>query len=271
VSGRCVMFDFLRAYGYPLVFLAVLGENLGLPIPSFAVLLAAASLSAEMRFTLRGLILVSVIAALLGDAVWYLLGRLRGRPILRVLCSLSLNPDSCVNRTENLFERHGLKSLLVAKFIPGLNTVAPPLAGMLKISPPRFLLFDLSGIGLWAVAASGLGWIFRHQVMGLMDWLSAFGRLGLAVLAGLVAGWVFLKWTERRQFYKFLERSRISASELHERLQRGERIVVVDLRSDLTYRVDGVKIKGAIHIPPAEFETRYQDIPYGRTVVMYCT
>src|SRR5512135_18938 len=124
------MFDFLRAYGYPLVFLAVLGENLGLPIPSFAVLLAAASLSAEMRFTLRGLILVSVFAALLGDAVWYLLGRFRGRPILRILCSLSLNPDSCVSRTENLFERHGLKSLLIAKFLPGLNTVAPPLAGM---------------------------------------------------------------------------------------------------------------------------------------------
>ncbi len=265
------MFDFLRAYGYPLVFLAVLGENLGLPIPSFAVVLAAASLSAEMRFTLRGVATVSIVAALLGDVVWYILGRLRGRPILRVLCSLSLNPDSCVSRTENLFERHGLKSLLVAKFIPGLNTVAPPLAGMLNISPLRFLSVDLAGIVVWAGAATGLGWIFRSQVIHLLGWLSTFGRLALPVLAGLIAGWAFYKWVERRRFYALLARARISAPELFERMQRGDRITVVDLRSELTYRVDGMKVKGALRIPPAQFDSRYQEIPYGRTVVMYCT
>lgn len=265
------MFDFLRAYGYPLVFLAVLGENLGLPIPSFAVALAAASLAAEMRFTLAGLAVVSMTAALLGDGVWYLLGRFRGRPILRILCSISLNPDSCVSRTENLFERHGLKSLLVAKFIPGLNTVAPPLAGMLAISPVRFLLFDFAGTGLWAAVAIGLGWIFRFEVTRLMMWMDALGKLGLSFLLALVAGWAVYKWAERRRFYRLLERSRISAPELKERLERGENIVVVDLRSDLTYRVDGLKVKGAIHIPPGMFETRYKEIPPGRTVVMYCT
>lgn len=265
------MFHFLRAYGYPLVFLAVLGENLGLPIPSFAVVLAAASLASEMRFTLAGVAVVSGVAALLGDVVWYILGRFRGRPILRILCSLSLNPDSCVSRTENLFERHGLKSLLVAKFIPGLNTVAPPLAGMLFIPPLRFILVDLVGIGIWAGAAIGLGWIFRMQIMHLMGWLDAFGKLGLAVLAALVAGWAAFKWMERRRFYKLLERSRISAPELKERLERGENIVVVDLRTEMTYRVDGLKVKGAIHIPPGQFERRYKEIPTGRTVVMYCT
>ena len=208
---------------------------------------------------------------LLGDGVWYVLGRFRGRPILRVLCSLSLNPDSCVSRTENLFERHGLKSLLVAKFVPGLNTVAPPLAGMLAISPLRFFLFDFAGTGLWAGAAIGLGWMFRLQIMHLMSWLDAFGKLGLAVLAALVAVWAVFKWIERRRFYKLLERSRISAPELQERLDRGENIVVVDLRSDMTYRVDGLKVKGAIHIPPSQFDRRYKEIPAGRTVVMYCT
>jgi membrane protein DedA with SNARE-associated domain len=265
------MFDFLRAYGYPLVFLAVLGENLGAPIPSFAVVLAAASLAAEMRFTLAGVAAVSIVAALLGDAVWYLLGRLRGRPILRLLCSISLNPDSCVSRTENLFERHGLKSLLVAKFIPGLNTVAPPLAGMLAISPLQFLLFDFAGTSLWAIAAIGIGWIFRFQVMRLMSWMNAFGQLGVAFLLVLLFGWAVYKWVERRRFYRLLERSRISAPELRERLERGENIVVVDLRSDITYRVDGLKVKGAIHIPPAQFDRRYKEIPTGRTVVMYCT
>jgi membrane protein DedA with SNARE-associated domain len=265
------MFEFLRAYGYPLVFLAVLGENLGLPLPSFAVVLAAASLAAEMRFSLVGLAAVTMAAALLGDVAWYILGRFRGRPILRTLCSISLNPDSCVSRTENLFERHGLKSLLAAKFVPGLNTVAPPLAGMLAISPVRFLLFDIAGMGLWAGAAIGLGWVFRHQVLALLDWLSAFGIIGIAVLALLFAAWAVYKWLERRRFYRLLERSRISAPELKELLDRGENIVVVDLRSEITYRVDGLKVKGAIHIPPHQFERRFKEIPTGRTVVMYCT
>lgn len=265
------MFDFLRAYGYPLVFLAVLAENLGLPLPSFAVLLAAASLAAEMRFTLAGLLMVGAFAPLAGDTLWYLLGRSRGRPILRTLCSISLNPDSCVSRTENLFERHGLKSLLVAKFLPGLNTVAAPLAGMLRISPLRFLLFDLSGTTLWAASAVALGWVFRAQVIFVMSWLDAVGRLGLWIVLVVAAGWFGYKWVERRRFYRLLERSRISAPELKEMLERGENIVVVDLRSDLTYRVEGLKVQGAIHIPPHQFERRYKEIPPGRTVVMYCT
>jgi len=265
------MFDFLRSYGYPLIFLAVLGENLGLPFPSFAVVLAAASLAAEMRFKPWDLLVVSVFAALLGDGVWYVLGRFRGRPILRTICSISLSPDSCVSRTENLFDRHGLKSLLVAKFLPGLNTVAPPLAGMLRISPLRFLLFDLAGTIFWAASAVGLGWIFRSEVMWVMAWLEAFGRLGLLIMLVLLAGWVLLKWVERRRFYSLLERSRLAPPELKEMLERGENIVVVDLRSEISYRVEGLKVKGAIHIPPRGFETRYKEIPQGRTVVMYCT
>jgi membrane protein DedA with SNARE-associated domain len=265
------MFDFLRAYGYPLIFIAILGENLGLPVPSFAVLLAAASLGSEMRFAPRGLLVVSVFAALLGDMVWYVLGRFRGRPILRTLCSISLSPDSCVSRTENLFDRHGLKSLLVAKFLPGLNTVAPPLAGMLKISPLRFLLFDIAGAAIWAGSAIGLGYVFRTEVMWVLTLLEAFGKLGLWIMLVLLVGWVLLKWVERRRFYSLLERSRVAATELKEMLERGENIVVVDLRSELTYRVDGLKVKGAIHIPPREFDARYKEIPPGRTVVMYCT
>jgi membrane protein DedA with SNARE-associated domain len=265
------VFHFLQAYGYPLIFLAVLAENLGLPLPSFALLLAAASMARELDFSLAGLIALAVLAALIGDAVWYVLGRQQGRPILRTLCSLSLNPDSCVSRTENLFSRHGLKSLLVAKFLPGLNTVAPPLAGMLKVSPLRFAAFDLAGTGLWAGSAAALGWAFRAQVMSLLNWLDAVGRMGLLVLAVLLSGWLVFKWAERRRFYRLLDRSRITAPELKGMLERGENVVVVDLRSDLTYAAEGLKIQGALHIPPREFERRYADIPAGRTVVMYCT
>jgi membrane protein DedA with SNARE-associated domain len=265
------MVHFLRQYGYSLVFLIVLVENLGVPVPSYPVLLAAAAVATELHFRLPLLFFVSALAALLGDWAWYSLGRLRGRPILRILCSMSLNPDSCVSRTENLFTRHGLKSLLVAKFVPGLNTVGPPLAGMLKVSPLRFALFDLGGIGLWAASGLVLGVAFRSQVEWLIERLAAFGRVSLVAVAAFLACWLLLKWVERRRFYRLLERSRIAAPELKERLDRGENIAIVDLRSDLELETAGLKIKGAMHIPPRQFENRYREIPPGRPVVMYCT
>lgn len=265
------MVYFLRQYGYGLIFFLVLGENLGLPVPSFPVVLIGAALAAQLRLSVWGLVVVSVLAAVLGDGAWYVLGRLRGRAVLRSLCSLSLSPDSCVSRTENLFERHGLKSLLVAKFLPGLNTVAPPLAGMLRISPIRFGLFDLGGIGIWVSSAILLGTEFRSGVEWLIEWLAVFGRFSVLIVLVLLAGWLLLKWLERRRFYQLLERSRISGPELKERLDRAEEIVIVDLRSDLSMQADRLKIRGAIHIPPKEFAQRFKEIPRGRPVVMYCT
>ena len=265
------MVHFLRQYGYTLVFFVVLAENLGLPIPSYPLILVAAALAAELHFKLLSLIAVSAVAAVIGDGVWYLLGRLRGRRILRTLCSISLNPDSCVSRTENLFTRHGLKSLLVAKFVPGLNTVAPPLAGMLKITPVRFALFDLGGVACWVLSGVLLGFGFRSQVERVLDWLAAFGRVSAMVAGVLLAGWIVLKWIERRRFYRLIEHSRISAPDLKERLDRSEDIVIVDLRSEIDYSVDRTKLPRAIHIPPKHFEARYKEIPPGRPVVMYCS
>ncbi len=265
------MVHILRQYGYSFILLAVFAENLGLPVPSYPVILVAAALAAPLHLRLPVILMVCIFAALGGDGIWYQLGRSRGRPILRRLCSLSLSPDSCVHRTERTFQRYGIKSLLVAKFVPGLNTVAPPLAGMLKVKPLRFIAVDLAGITLWAGSAMALGWAFRTEVEWAMEWLAAFGRTGVLILAVLLAGWLLLKWVERWRFYRLLERSRIPAAELRERLDRGEPIVIVDLRSDLSYHGDGAKVAGAIWIPPEDFEERYTEIPRGRPVVMYCT
>ena len=266
-----MMVQIFREYGYGLLFAAILAETLGLPIPSYPLVLLAAALVADLHFSLGGILIVGVVAALMGDITWYLIGRRRGRPILRTLCSISLNPDSCVSRTENIFSRHGLKSLLVTKFFPGLNTVVQPIAGMLRISPQRFIPFDLGGIGLWIGSAITLGVVFRGQVEWLLKWLDALGRVGLVMVGVPFAGWVFLKWVERRRFYRLLERSRISSPELKGLLERGEHVAIIDLRSGLAYRVEAVKIPGSLHIPPEEFEARYREIPPGRPIVMYCT
>jgi len=261
----------LRTYGYSFIFLTVLAENLGLPVPSYPVMLFASALAGALHLRLAVVFILCLFAALAGDGFWYQLGRRRGRPILRRLCSLSLSPDSCVSRTERFFERQGLKSLLFAKFVPGLSAVAAPLAGMLKVPLLRFVALDLCGITIWAGSAMGLGRAFHTEVDWVMEWLAAFGRTGGLIVAVVLAGWLLLKAVERRRFYRLLEHSRISAPELKQRLERGEDIVIVDLRSDLSYHVDRVKISGAIWIPPADFEERFPEIPRGRPVVMYCT
>jgi membrane protein DedA with SNARE-associated domain len=261
----------LEVYGYWLIFACVFAENLGVPLPSYPVIILAASAIHSKHFSIVGLVLVSAMGALGGDIFWFALGRLRGRPILKTLCSLTLNPDSCVSRTENIFVRHGLKSFLVAKFVPGLNTVGPPLAGMLRVSFPRFVLFDLGGILLWSGSAITMGILFRNEVEWLLEWLQAFGRLSVPILGVLIAGWLLLKWVERRRFYQLLEKSRIAAPELKEMLERGDVLAIVDLRSDLSYQTEGMKIPGAIHIPPKQFEQRFGEIPRGRPVIMYCT
>lgn len=265
------MVHILRQYGYSFIFLVVFAESIGLPVPSYPVMLVAAALAAMLNLRLPAILIVCILAALGGDGIWYHLGRSRGRPILRRLCSLSLSPDSCVRRTERFFQRNGIKSLLIAKFVPGLNTVAPPLAGMLKVPPMRFVVADLAGILLWAGSAIALGRAFHTEVGWAIEWLAAFGRTGVPILIVSMAGWLLLKWVERWRFYRLLERSRITAPELKDRLDRGESMVIVDLRGDISYHGDGVKVAGAIWIPPDDFEDRYSEIPRGHPVVMYCT
>jgi len=264
------MVHILLQYGYSFIFLAVFVESLGLPVPSYPVILVAAAVAVPLHLRLPVIFSVCILAALTGDGIWYQLGRSRGRPILRRLCSLSLSPDSCVQRTERFFQHNGLKSLLIAKFVPGLSAVAAPLAGMLKISPLRFMSADLAGIALWAGSSIAVGRAFHTEVEWALEWMAAFGRTGVLILGVLLAGWLLLKWVERRQFYRLLERSRISASDLKERLDRGDTIAIVDLRGDISYHGDGVKVAGAIWIPPDDFEERYTEIPPGRPVVMYC-
>lgn len=265
------MVHILHQYGYSIIFLAVLAENLGLPVPSFPLLVVAAALALPLHLRLPLIFFLSMLGALVSDGIWYSLGRSRGRPILRKLCSFSLSPDSCVHRTESFFQRYGIKSFFVAKFLPGLNTIAPPLAGMLRIEPWKFIAADCGGIVLWAGSAIGVGRMFRSEVEWVIEWLAAFGRAGALILMVALAGWLLLKWEERWRFYKLLERSRITATELKERMDRRESVVIVDLRSDLSYHTDGVKIAGAIWIPPDEFAKRSSEIPSGLPVVMYCT
>lgn len=263
--------QFVLRHGYTLVFLIVLIEQAGLPIPSLPVLLAVGALAGAGRLSLALALALAVAAALIADSVWYELGRRRGHAILSLLCRISLEPDSCVRRTENAFASNGARSLLVAKFIPGLSTAAPPLAGMLRMSVPRFLAWDAAGGLLWAGTFAGAGFVFSAQ----LDRVAAYAqRLGSSLLLLLVGGlgvYIAFKYYERRRFIRELRIARITPEELKQKLDANEHVVVVDLRHSVEFDSDNVKLPGAMHLDPEEIENRHQEIPRDRDIVLYCT
>lgn len=200
--------QFLIQYGYAVLFVWVLGEQVGLPIPSMPLLLAAGALAGNHQLSLILVIGLAVAASLLSDILWYEIGRLRGGRVLRLLCRISLEPDSCMRWTENAFARYGVHPLVVAKFVPGLNTAAPPLADIIGMSRSRFLLFDSLGALLWVGAFVGLGYLFSDQLEHIAASIPRLGKwLGAVVGAGLIMyiGW---KYLARR---RFLRRLRVTA------------------------------------------------------------
>ncbi len=263
--------QFLIRYGYAVLFVWVLGEQIGLPIPSMPLLLAAGALAGNHQLSFILVIGLAAAASLVSDILWFEFGRLRGGRVLRLLCRVSLEPDSCVRRTENAFARYGVLPLVVAKFVPGLNTAAPPLAGIIGMRRWRFLLFDTLGALLWVGTFVGLGYLFSDQLEHIAASIPRLGKwLGTVVGAGLIMyiGW---KYLARRRFLRRLRMSRITPEELKEELDAGEQPIIVDLRHSLEFDADPHRIPGAIPLPIEELEQRHHEIPRDREIVFYCT
>ena len=260
--------DFLIRHGYAVLFGWVLLEQLGLPIPAAPLLVAAGALARAGKMNLTFAVALAFIAVILADLFWYFLGRYRGGRILKLLCRISLEPDSCVRRTENLFVRHGVRSLLVAKFIPGLNTAAPSLAGVFRMPVRRFLIFDSLGGFLWVVTVTSLGLILGDQLERIaLRW----GGWLVAVLAGSLAAYVLWKFIQRRRFLRRLRIARITPQELMDKLTAGETVSIVDLRQPMDIEAFPQMIPGALRIAMEEIEERHREIPRDRDVVLYCS
>jgi membrane protein DedA with SNARE-associated domain len=263
--------EFVLRHGYTLVFLIVLTEQAGLPIPALPVLLAAGALAGQGKLSLPAALALAVVASLIADFVWYELGWRRGHSILRLLCRISLEPDSCVRRTENLFAQRGARSLLVAKFIPGLSTASATLAGMLRMRLWRFLAWDAAGALLWAGALAGVGFIFSAQLDRVAVYAQHLGAGLLVLLVGSFSAYIAFKYYQRQRFIRELRIARITPEELKQKLDAGEDIVVVDLRHSVEFEADNMKVPGAIHLDPEDIEQRHLEIPRDRDVVLYCT
>jgi membrane protein DedA with SNARE-associated domain len=262
---------FVVRHGEAFVFVYVFADQIGIPVPAIPALLAMGALAAVGKLNFGLALLASVVASVLADSIWYTLGRARGNQVLRLLCKISLEPDSCVRRTEDVFLRYGVRSLIVAKFIPGLSTVAPPLAGMVGVSVPRFVLYSALAALLWAGTWGSLGYLAGDALSQIKD---ETGRLG-TVLAGLVATgvavYIAVKWIKRRRFLRGLRIARISPDELKADLDSGNPVFIVDLRSALDVTATPFVIPGALRIAAEELQTRHASIPRDRDVVVYCS
>jgi len=262
---------FLLNHAYSAIFVAVLAELLGLPISSVPLLLAAGALAGSHRLSLGWLVVPAVLACLIADAAWYQLGRVRGYSILRLLCRISLEPDSCVRRTHDRYARQGGRALLIAKFIPGLGTAAAPLAGLLRIAPLRFLSWDAAGSLLWAGGYLSTGYLFSPELDRVGQYAMRLGAGLVLLLAAALAAYVAWKYRERHRLMRELRIARITPEELFRRMSAGEKPVVIDLRGLPEFEADPAQIAGAIRMLPQEIHQRHQEIPRDRDVVLYCT
>ncbi|MDR3739326.1 MAG: DedA family protein/thiosulfate sulfurtransferase GlpE [Terracidiphilus sp.] len=261
----------LLTYGYLLLFGWVLVEQLGVPLPATPVLLAAGALTAEHDLNFVLALVAGVTAALIADTVWFVVGKRYGHHVLRLLCKMSLEPSVCVRRTQDSFGSRGDLTLLFAKFVPGLATLAPPIAGQNGMRLGRFLLFDGLGSLAWVGGLLTGGLLFGDALKrdpSLLDWV---GRFSGALLVLGIVGFFLSRVYRRRSFMRKLVQSRLEPEELKHQLEAGEPVFIVDLRHPLELVPEPYTLPGALHVSPEKLAQRLGEIPRDRDVVLYCT
>jgi membrane protein DedA with SNARE-associated domain/rhodanese-related sulfurtransferase len=256
--------------GVLLVVANVLLDQIGLPVPAMPTLILAGALAATSALSAIGLFSSAVIACLTADIVWYLAGRWYGSRVMRLLCRISISPDSCVSETQLRFERWGASALILAKFVPGLSVIAKPLAGATHMSVPRFLLYTVIGSALWVGAGLGIGMLLRPELEQLLPRVQHVGTVVVAVVAALML-YIAYKWYRRRQFYAALRMARISVSELYRLIEAGAAPLIVDVRSDTAHALDPRTIPGALLIPLSNVGEHLKRLPRDRDIILYCT
>jgi membrane protein DedA with SNARE-associated domain/rhodanese-related sulfurtransferase len=261
----------LLLYGYVLLFAWVLVEQLGIPLPATPVLLAAGALSAEHELSFAFAFLAGLAASLLADTAWFLIGRRYGHHVLRVLCKLSLEPTTCVRRTQNSFGRRREVTLMIAKFVPGLATLAPPVAGQNGMDFRRFLIFDAIGAAAWVGALLTVGRFFGDLLQrnpSLLEWV---GRFSGALLILGILGFFVGRVVRRRMVIKKLVAARLEPEELKRQLDAGEEVFIMDLRHPLELASDPFTLPGALHFSPETLAERHHEIPRDRDIVLFCS
>jgi membrane protein DedA with SNARE-associated domain/rhodanese-related sulfurtransferase len=261
----------IAQYGLLLVFFNVLVEQAGVPVPAVPTMIVAGALAASGQLSVTGIVLVAVLACLLGDLAWYWAGRRFGASVMRTICRISLSRDSCVKQSELRFQRWRGRLLLIAKFVPGLSTVAPPLVGAMGLRLGAFAILDGLGSLLWVGAAVGVGFVFAEQIERVLATLASAGTLALELLVVLLALYIAVKWWQRRRLLVALRMARISVDELNDSIAAGRAPIVLDVRSQAARLLDTRTIPGALLADLDRIEQALPGVSPDRELVIYCS
>ncbi len=260
-------------FGIAVVVLNVLLDQIGLPVPALPTLILSGAIVAGSGSgsAAAELFAGASVACLLPDMGWYLAGRRYGSRVMKLLCRISLNPDSCVSQTQLRFERWGPGALLIAKFVPGLAIIAPPLAGATGMGWTRFVLLSSASALLWVGLGLGAGMLLQSQIAQLLPHVQQVISLVAWVALTLLLGYVAFKWWERRRFLRALRMARISVAELYELIEAGAAPVIVDVRSTTARALEPQQVPGAISMTIAQVGEQLKQLPRDKEIVLYCT
>jgi len=257
----------LVSHPYLILLSSALLERIGAPLLLSPVLVAAGALAAsgQMRFDLA--LWLALVASVIGDALWYELGRKKGNSVLSILCRISFEPDSCVRRSKLFFEKSSNRTLLFSKWLPGLSHVVPAVAGLSGIDREHFFLMNLAGSALWIAVLMLAGYLPVEHLHVASAVAPVIFEASLAVLAANVG----VKYIQRRRFLNELYKSRITAEEVKQMLETGEPLVILDLRHPLDSVSDPRTLPGAIRVLPEEVTSRAGTLPKDEEIILYCT
>lgn len=263
--------QFLIQYGYLVVFIWVLLDQAGLPLPAAPLLLAAGALAGIGELSFFLIILTTLFASVPMDLFWYWLGRARGGKVLNLLCSIALEPDYCVRNTEQTFYKFGSFSLLIAKFVPGMQTLAPPLAGMIKMNIGLFLLMDALGSLIYALVFTSAGFLFHNELEIIARNFSELGMLAGYILLAALTMYIGGKFVQRRLFLRSLRMRRLHPPEVNDLLGSDRVIHIIDLRHDYDYKLQPLMVPTAIRVPMETIDLHHDRIPKDSDIILYCS
>lgn len=266
-----LVFTFLENYGYTLIFLWVFADQAALPVPSIPLLVAAGATAAAGQLDLTTVVIVASIATLLADSLWYVLGRYGGSRAITTVCRLSLEPDSCASTTRQAFSRYGPVTLIIAKYLPGVQTLAPASTGFVGVPFLGFLALDALGTAVYLGPFLALGFFFESQVAAMIMLLEDIsGGIGLGFVVLILIYGIF-KGVQWALFLRGHRLRRLTAEDLDQRMKDGAPTTIVDLRQRLDYEQNPNAIPGSLRIPIDEVPRRRDEIPTRYDVVLVCT
>lgn len=267
------LLSIMARHGYALTFGLLMAEASGFPFPAAIALVAAGAAVASHALAGPGVLLAAMAGLILGDMLLFWLGRYTGWALLGFLCRLSMNPETCMLRSAESFYKRGKVTLIIAKFIPGINTMAAPLAGSMKMPFGQFLRLDLAGAMLYSLTYMGLGFISRDFLAATLNSIHAAGRVMEVIVITALAVYTIYRIAQAMKYRTYSVVPRVQVGELVARIAAGEkdRVLIVDVRSHGYYDQGAERIFGSIRIEPNNLEEEMKNLPKDRDIYLYCT